>query len=1080
MQGQAAARTNMSALDFEETWQTRPNDYPELRALTDSPDMPSQDAPSPVADAGSPVTVDIGTNFSLDGTNSSDSETRIVSYEWDIDGDGTYELTGPQPTYSYDDSGIRAVTLRVTDSTGSNATDITTVTAIDSPVALNAGELPGSGTKSDPYRISNVSELQAMDDDLDAHYELVADIDASATDLWNDGRGFKPIGGTEFGSAFTGSFDGNNHTIIGLTIDRPDNTLTGLFNTINNGGVVKRMSIQNANVTGYTSGIIAARITSGGVVRNASVDGNVIGVFTVGGAVGSVESGRLENVSATANVQGQDSVGGLTGRVTKSLYDNPSVVRSSEAQGDVSGQESVGGFVGLLSDDSVIRDSAAESSVSGTTDVGGFVGRIEASTIERSSASGSATATGRLGGFAGIVTTGPNGRSGEIVNSYTTASIETAAETQDAGGFAGVLRSGTVASSYAAGSITGLATQPGGFAGNSSDVTVTAAYWDEQATGQTTTAGSATALATAEMQGQAARTNMSGLDFEHTWQTRPNDYPALRALTDSQDTTPEIRSAVQYRQADGSPAVEVAFSEPVQNLSGNYELYADGAQIDTSNTTVQIDDGRAVIKLDRVIPSELTLQLQDGVVNSDGVPLDTPQNVSVARAPVSVHSGDNMGVYRGSTLAVVTDTANSDVTISQNGTLIQALSTGSNSRIALLDTEAVSTGDYQVNVAGVETSTFKLLRLEFTASVDSSIVNTSKTLSGTIQSNVAAREIRIGLVNESSSSVVVSRVFTLDGQGEAAFSFDLAETGISAGDYQIRVTDRFTGIQRQVAEINVTSTDDDSSDGGGGDGGGDGGDGGGDDSPTGDMIVGFSETTPLGTAQVQPDSLSGKIRTEQGTADNISVELLRSSQWNYSLAITGPEDAENVTVYLQVRAISSSQDIENLTVFVNETQRDFEVSTPGNSPWVGFAIPHFSTQVVTITSGTELYNTSLSPTTIQSGESVTVEATLENTGSESQTVTLNLTDNGTQIGTQEVTVDGGQKTTVTFTPTLDEQGTHELAISGLYAGNVTVEEQSDTITTTEEETSSEAPGFGPIATLAALLALTLLILRRRG
>jgi hypothetical protein len=35
------------------------------------------------------------------------------------------------------------------------------------------------------------------------------------------------------------------------------------------------------------------------------------------------------------------------------------------------------------------------------------------------------------------------------------------------------------------------------------------------------------------------------------------------------------------------------------------------------------------------------------------------------------------------------------------------------------------------------------------------------------------------------------------------------------------------------------------------------------------------------------------------TADNISVELLWNSQLNYPIAITGSEDAMNVTFYLQ-------------------------------------------------------------------------------------------------------------------------------------------------------------------------------------
>lgn len=51
----------------------------------------------------------------------------------------------------------------------------------------------GSGTETDPYIITNVNELQEMNDDLDACYELANDIDASDIRYWNGKAGFIPI-----------------------------------------------------------------------------------------------------------------------------------------------------------------------------------------------------------------------------------------------------------------------------------------------------------------------------------------------------------------------------------------------------------------------------------------------------------------------------------------------------------------------------------------------------------------------------------------------------------------------------------------------------------------------------------------------------------------------------------------------------------------------------------------------------------------------------------------------------------------------------------------------------------------------
>ncbi|MBA7667142.1 hypothetical protein ES703_75227 [subsurface metagenome] len=53
--------------------------------------------------------------------------------------------------------------------------------------------MTGSGTLLDPYVIYDVNDLQAMENDLAAYYELGQDIDASATLGWG-GLGFNPVG----------------------------------------------------------------------------------------------------------------------------------------------------------------------------------------------------------------------------------------------------------------------------------------------------------------------------------------------------------------------------------------------------------------------------------------------------------------------------------------------------------------------------------------------------------------------------------------------------------------------------------------------------------------------------------------------------------------------------------------------------------------------------------------------------------------------------------------------------------------------------------------------------------------------
>ena len=77
--------------------------------------------------------------------------------------------------------------------------------------------MEGTGTIDDPFRITNVTELQAMNDNMNAYYVLANDIDASETAGWNSGKGFVPIGSSS--SPFKGYFDGQGYTINGLYIN---------------------------------------------------------------------------------------------------------------------------------------------------------------------------------------------------------------------------------------------------------------------------------------------------------------------------------------------------------------------------------------------------------------------------------------------------------------------------------------------------------------------------------------------------------------------------------------------------------------------------------------------------------------------------------------------------------------------------------------------------------------------------------------------------------------------------------------------------------------------------------------------
>ena len=261
-------------------------------------------------------------------------------------------------------------------------------------VDVEADNLAGNGTPDDPYVITNASELQAMEDDLHAHYELGSDVNASNTAQWNDGRGFDPVG-PGYDTAFHGTFDGTGHIIKGLTVDRSDDTRVGLFGVVEEGGRIRDLSVVSIDINGdfYSGGIVGS---NDGTVISSSVTGTVAGSNNVGGLAGS-NAGFLNTSHTNVSVTGGAQVGGLVG----ANFDH--VVYKSYAMGPVDGSSRVGGLVG--SNYRTITSSYATGPVTGDSKIGGLVGYNEndgdKTIITTSYATGTVRGTNAVGGLVG-------------------------------------------------------------------------------------------------------------------------------------------------------------------------------------------------------------------------------------------------------------------------------------------------------------------------------------------------------------------------------------------------------------------------------------------------------------------------------------------------------------------------------------------------------------------------------------------------------------------------------------------------------------------------------------------------------
>lgn len=168
--------------------------------------------------------------------------------------------------------------------------------------------------------------------------KLTADI--TLTDEW------EPISNVAFpADAFAGTFDGNGHTISGLS---GSNGLFGFVNgaTIRNLKVEGTISSTSANVGG-----IVGKTQTGTKIENCAFTGSVLSTSTgktagVGGIVGKVNTGSLTitNCYNTANVTSSKNAGGILG------YSGAAGTKIEICfnTGTISGTYASGGIVGSM------------------------------------------------------------------------------------------------------------------------------------------------------------------------------------------------------------------------------------------------------------------------------------------------------------------------------------------------------------------------------------------------------------------------------------------------------------------------------------------------------------------------------------------------------------------------------------------------------------------------------------------------------------------------------------------------------------------------------------------------------------
>jgi len=242
----------------------------------------------------------------------------------------------------------------------------------------------GTGEPNDPYQIATAEDLMLLGEtpeDYDKHFILTADIDLDpnlpgrrifdraviAPDVNDAEHWFQ-------GSPFTGTFDGDNHTISHLTITGGGDL--GLFGRTGSGAKISNLGLEAVDVNGTgwcVGGLVGWNF---GSITTSYSTGSVSGGYCVGGLVGHNSEGSITSCYSTGTVSGKDSVGGLVGESCG--VPAPSIITASYSTGSVIGDDDVGGLVGSNGGwfgMGSITNSYSTGAVSGDRSVGGLVGR---------------------------------------------------------------------------------------------------------------------------------------------------------------------------------------------------------------------------------------------------------------------------------------------------------------------------------------------------------------------------------------------------------------------------------------------------------------------------------------------------------------------------------------------------------------------------------------------------------------------------------------------------------------------------------------------------------------------------------
>jgi|GEM_PF-5962192 len=236
-----------------------------------------------------------------------------------------------------------------------------------------------------------------------------------------------------------------------------------------------------------------------------------------------------------------------------------------------------------------------------------------------------------------------------------------------------------------------------------------------------------------------------------------------------------------------------------------------------------------------------------------------------------------------------------------------------------------------------------------------------------------------------------------------------------------------------------------------------------------------SSATSIG---LQYPSLTLDATADVNTDDGLEISgaTNRADGTFFILNVDGPGIDETATIEAADGAISATFDTTGWPIgSYHVTAEDIDNTVSDEASFnVVQGVPNIMVDV------------SVSPSSVDIGETTTVTATAENKGTASGTVSVSLTVDDEEVKAVDLEVAAGATESFTYTYTAVEEGTYTIDANGATATLIvkapvaTAPPTDDTPTATPDATEDPTePGFEGIFAVTGLLAVAYLVLRRR-